>query len=112
MSHPAAALVTRPQNKFADDPAPGIVLRERQFHAALIRAAAAETFVFGIGRKRERVGQIITALPRQKSDQRHAAAFSAPYAPLALAHFHAKHVGKDSDSTRDLLFVKARKRQT
>src|SRR5450432_3079799 len=113
VAHAASALIARTENKASDDAAADIVLRKGQLHAAVIRATAAETFIFGIGRESDCVGQIIPSLsfqkPLQSSNQGDAAALRAAHTPLELAHFDAKHIRKRSNTAGDLFFIEAGK---
>ena len=62
MAHTASTLIPRTQDKLSHDALADVVLRERQLHSAVVRAAAAETFVLGIGRQSDCVGQISSSL--------------------------------------------------
>src|SRR5450755_4151473 len=113
MAHAASALIARTENEAPDDAAADIVLRKGQLHACVVRATAAETFIFGIGRQSDCVSQIIPSLSFQKplpsSNQGDPTAFGTTHATLALAHLHAKHVRERSNAARDLFFIQAGK---
>jgi hypothetical protein len=46
-----------------------------------------------------------TRFPRDSSNQRDARNFRAARSPLALAHFHAQHVGQGRDAPRNFTLV-------